>query len=356
MKKLSEDSIKRYDAFWENSAVDRFLTYIVVGDYSEPRPDNMTDQEWYDYKWTDVDFRMQNAINYYGNANYYLDGFTTQFINFGPGSLAACIGGNHECAKDTIWFDRNPIIKDWSDYPEPKFDENSFLWQKTLEFTDKVMATEGMVASLADLGGIVDIIASLRGSQELLFDMYDYPDDIKALIKKIQPLWKQAYTIIADKLFKKQGCMTTWIPVWCRERYSALQCDFSAMLSPDMFEEFVLPDLIDSSEFLDKSIYHLDGPGELPHVDHLLTMPRLNAIQWVPGAGSADVADECWFEMYDKIQAAGKGVVLFSERPDMIENLINHISPNGAYILVSGCDDYTARKLIEKKKKKGLKK
>ena len=137
------------------------------------------------------------------------------------------------------------------------------------------------------------------------------------------------------------------MPIWCRQCYAPLQCDFSAMLSPDMFKEFVLPDLVELTEFLDKSIYHLDGPGEIPHVDHLLTIPRLNAIQWTSGAGNCDVTDACWFEMYDKIQAAGKGLVLFVERPDQLEPLLHHLSPRGVFLSVYPKDDYDAGKIIE---------
>ena len=51
-----------------------------------------------------------------------------------------------------------------------------------------------------------------------------------------------------------------------------------------------------------RSIYHLDGPGEIPHLDMLLDIPRLNGIQWVAGAGKAALTDPCWFDMYKKMQ------------------------------------------------------
>ena len=33
------------------------------------------------------------------------------------------------------------------------------------------------------------------------------------------------------------------MPIYSEKPYYPLQCDFSAMISPDMFEEFVLPEL-----------------------------------------------------------------------------------------------------------------
>ncbi|HEX7541596.1 MAG TPA: hypothetical protein VF352_05645 [Anaerolineales bacterium] len=55
------------------------------------------------------------------------------------------------------------------------------------------------------------------------------------------------------------------------------------MISPKMFERFVLPDLETCCAAMDHALYHLDGKGQLVHVDTLLSTPRLRGIQWVPG-------------------------------------------------------------------------
>ena len=113
--------------------------------------------------------------------------------------------------------------------------------------------------------------------------------------------------------------------------------------------------MIDQTEFLDRSICHMDGPGEIPHLDHLLSIPRLNAIQWTPGGvNNGDVTDERWFDMYDKIQAAGKGLVLFVNRPDRLEPLIRHISPRGVFLSVGGCNHDMAREITDMIEKLGL--
>lgn len=349
---LSEASKKRYSAFWQNEATDRFLVYLSAPDGSKsPAPDfsGLTEDE---VNWKvrmDFEFRVLREKERILHTNYYCDGFPTVFTDFGPGSLAACIGGNFQVAKDTVWFDRNPIIKNWDSYPEIKIYRNSEMWQATDTYT-KMLCESGkgiFYTSIADIGGTLDIAASLRGTSELLFDVYDNPEQVKELVKKIQPVWKEAFFHLKSITDSYQDGVTSWMPIWCEKAYFPLQCDFSAMLSADMFEEFVLPDLIYQTEYLDHSIYHLDGPGELQHVDHLLSIPRLNAIQWIPGAGNADVADECWFELYQKIQAGGKGLVLFVNRPELLENLLKHISPKGVYIYVTDTDDYTARQLKE---------
>ena len=56
--------------------------------------------------------------------------------------------------------------------------------------------------------------------------------------------------------------------------------------------------------------YHLDGPGELPHLDALLSIPELKGVQWIPGAGQPDYTH--WPEVYRKIRAAGKLIQIYA--------------------------------------------
>lgn len=347
MFQLDPTIAKRYDAFWQRSAVDRFLAYIAVGKHpSRPlRPEGMSDEEYIKLKWDNLDVRAETSIKHCTTNNYYLDAFPREFINFGPGSLAASIGGSYRFALNTVWFDGDPIIGDWENPPVLSFDPESELWKKTVTYTNAITAGGVAHASVADLGGVLDTVASLRGTQRLLYDLYDYPDEVKKMAREVTALWKQAYAQSVALTAPFQEGTSSWMPIWCRGRYFPLQCDFSAMLSPDMFEEFVLPELIDLTEYLDHSIYHLDGPGEIPHLDHLLSIPRLDAIQWTPGAGIGGPADERWFEMFQRIQAAGKGLVLLGVRPDQVEPLLKALSPNGVFMAIGCGDDATAKEI-----------
>jgi 5-methyltetrahydrofolate--homocysteine methyltransferase len=88
-----------------------------------------------------------------------------------------------------------------------------------------------------------------------------------------------------------------------------LQCDFSYMISPGMFERFVMPDLETCCAELDFAFYHLDGKGEIPHLDQLLSIDRLRGIQWIPGDGQPP--PEEWLELLSRIRQGGKLVQLY---------------------------------------------
>ena len=71
-----------------------------------------------------------------------------------------------------------------------------------------------------------------------------------------------------------------------------------------MFRRYVMPDLTACCDHLDYGFYHLDGKGELAHLDQLLSIKRLRGIQWQPGDGQP-LADG-WLPVLERIRAAGK--------------------------------------------------
>lgn len=98
------------------------------------------------------------------------------------------------------------------------------------------------------------------------------------------------------------------------------QSDFSYMISPAMFARFVVPELRESCRRVDHGFYHLDGIGQLPHLDGLLQIEPLRGVQWVPGAGRKEPCQ--WPEVFNKILAAGKRIQTWAcpqEALDVIE-------------------------------------
>jgi 5-methyltetrahydrofolate--homocysteine methyltransferase len=82
------------------------------------------------------------------------------------------------------------------------------------------------------------------------------------------------------------------------------QPDFSYMISPKMFERFVMPDLDAVFSAMDHAFYHLDGKGQIPHLDMLLSIENLCGIQWIPGGGQPP--PEKWMDLLKRIRDAGK--------------------------------------------------
>ena len=121
---------------------------------------------------------------------------------------------------------------------------------------------------------------------------------------QVTQLWLKYYQAQLDITNQSgRGC-TGWAHIWAPGSAYMLQCDFSYMISPRMFKRFVMPDLEACCAKLDYAFYHLDGKGEIPHLEHLLALDRLRGIQWVPGAGAPE--PEEWLPLLKRIRDAGK--------------------------------------------------
>jgi hypothetical protein len=166
-----------------------------------------------------------------------------------------------------------------------------------------------VLVGITDIGGNLDILASLRGSQKLLLDLIDTPDEVDRLTREITSLWLRYYNELYALTASTGRGNACWGPVWSPGKGYMLQSDFSYMISPSMFERFVIPDLEKCCRYLDYAFYHLDGKGELPHLDQLLSLDRLRGIQWQPGDGQP-MADN-WPEVLQRIRLGSKLVQVF---------------------------------------------
>ncbi len=237
-------------------------------------------------------------------ATHYLgDAFPRFWPNFGPGIVAAFAGCHLQEAPDTTWF--SPIAR-WkiADLHARMVPGNPW-WRRVIEVTKAAVDLWGQQLSIGftDLGGNLDILAHARGTQRLLVDLIDSPQEVDRLVGETHRLWQECYEALYGMIRQSQG-ITCWGPCWSPTRGYLLQSDFSYMISPGMFERFVLPDISACCEIMDYPFYHLDGKGQLPHLEMMLSLPQLRGIQWVPGDGQPQA--EHWPSLIKHIRQSGK--------------------------------------------------
>ncbi|MDR0720635.1 MAG: substrate-binding domain-containing protein [Treponema sp.] len=83
---------------------------------------------------------------------------------------------------------------------------------------------------------------------------------------------------------------------------------------------------------MDHNIFHMDGKGVAKHLDEIIKLPKLNAIQWVQGLGE-DQPIMQWVPLVKKIQAAGKGVVV-DLMLNELDAFMSSVSPKGIYLCI----------------------
>jgi 5-methyltetrahydrofolate--homocysteine methyltransferase len=237
-------------------------------------------------------------------ATHYMgDAFPRFWPNFGPGILAACAGAHLHAVPDTTWF--SPSFEGEITDLHVESIESNVWWRRVKSVTQTATERWGKQMSIGftDLGGNLDILSHLRGTQQLLLDLLDAPQEIERLVEETNRFWLKCY----EELYRFTGRghgITCWGPCWSPSRGYLLQSDFSYMISPQMFERYVLPDLSACCEALDFPFYHLDGKGQLPHLEMLLSMEHLRGIQWVPGDGQPQA--EHWLPLLKRIRQSGK--------------------------------------------------
>jgi len=155
---------------------------------------------------------------------------------------------------------------------------------------------------------------------------------VKQLLARVEADYFKMYDRFYKKLRAAGQPITSWLPLLADGKYYIPSNDFSIMISQRMYEEFFLPGLIRECQYLDRSIYHLDGPGALRHLDSILAIPELDALQWVFGAGNEGF--ERWVWVYQKAQAAGKGIQVTCTLEE-VEQVMQVLSPRGLFLDVS---------------------
>jgi hypothetical protein len=253
------------------------------------------------------------------------DSFPKFWLNFGPGSIAAYLGADVQVAEHTVWFQPlDTTLPEWS----LSVDRGNVWFRRVHEILDTALrAWQGAVqVGFSDMGGNLDLVAALRGSQPLLLDLYDQPETVTAVAATITDIWKEVYREEARKIRAVCRGTTYWGPSWSHGTTVFLQSDFSYMISPAMFERFVLPDITALCAEVDDPFYHLDGKGALPHLDRLLSISALKGIQWQPGDGQP-LADH-WLPVLHKIRQAGKLCQVYVT-PDGARRIIRELGGAG---------------------------
>jgi len=322
---------KRYDAFWANDTADRPLVTGIIFPKEEGRviPEKKYGS-WKD-KWLDIDHRVSVIAENMKNNIYYDDSMPVAFPNMGPEIFSAWCGCEYNFGETTTWSE--PCIKDWEeDFGKARLDMEHPLFKKLEELTIKLLeiGRNDFITGLTDFHPGGDHLAALRDPENLAVDLIENPEWVKKKTAESTKEYFKAYDHFYNIIKSYDMPVSTWTPLIADDRYYVPSNDFSCMISNEMFVEFFLDGIIEECRFYDKSIYHLDGPGALRHLDTLLDIKELNAVQWVPGAGNESL--ERWMPVYKKIQAAKKSIQIFDVDINNLDLVFENLRPEGVWI------------------------
>jgi hypothetical protein len=347
LKPEYETSYQRIEAFWHNDVLDRPVTMFQLYKPPEeqqplPQSSHRTSVE----RWLDVEFQTAWAAVNLHNQLFLGDTLPIAYPNLGPEVFSAFYGCPiHFGDYGTSWTE--PILKDWSQAEALNIDWNSPYLLKLEEMTTALLEAgkDTFITGMTDWHPGGDAVAAMRDPQRLAVDMIEHTEALVKLLNRLEADYFAVYDRFYEKLRRFNQPITSWTPLVFAGKYYIPSNDFSIMVSKKMFDEVFLPGIQRECQFLDRSIYHLDGPGALRHLDSLLAIPELHAIQFVQGAGNEDFTR--WVAVYQKIQAAGKAIQVnctFDEIPEIIEAL----QPRGLFLSIGGVPDRASAEALLK--------
>jgi hypothetical protein len=300
-------------------------------------------------KYTDPETVLRNMEYRLEHTFWGGESFPTQFSYFGPMFCLAFLGCEPHFMPDTTWYE--PCLRDWSELPNMRFDPNNRWWQLSKEMMRlSAERAEGrwLVACPMPILALMDVICGLLGNEKTLMAMAEQPAAVKAARDRMMPWARQTYDEAYNIGRRYQEGSSDWMQIWAPGRAISSQCDMSVMISPEMFRDFVVPELADIYNHVDYGIYHLDGPEQIRHLDELLKIEKLHLVQWVPGArmnnlGHCDPLN--WIDLFRRIQAAGKKVLIYCP-PERVQPLLDKIARDRVILNIGCQDEQTARNVL----------
>ncbi len=331
------EAVERLEAWWDGRVLDRPPITLYVrarNPYNGPKSLHSSLRD----RWLDVEYNVDCAIADLERRVYLAETLPVLFPNIGPCLTGTIFGCPLEFSEETSWA-VHPV-KDpsqWREIVEKPFDFENVYWKTIEQMTDLALErNEGrFLVGLADLHGNYDILESLRGSDSLCLDMIDSPETVQSAAWHAVEGYLEGYERLYRKLENAgQGC-TTWTPFYHAGPAYVPSCDFWCLVSGEMARERILPTILAEMAPLERSVFHLDGPGALRHLDLLLhEMPTLNAVQWVFGAGQGPASR--WVDIYKKVLANGKSVQVFAEGPEDAIETLKAVGKEGVWLCVEG--------------------
>lgn len=324
---------QRLSDWWEGKMTDRPPAAVIA---PSGRPGGKSYINKTPEKYTDFDTVMNNLDCSLNGTYWGGEAFPWHFVYMGPMYNAAYFGCVPIFRPDTTWYE--PLYDSLDELLEMKADGNNKWWNLFTDITRRsAERSQGSyLVSTDGINSVIDIIAELIGTEKLLIAMSEEPEKVKAVRDIIASHGKRSFDDLYSLTCKADTGVINWMGVWCPEKAGTNQCDLSVMISPAMFDEFVKTDLESTYKFCEYGIYHLDGEGEIKHLDTLLKIDKLRLIQWVPSeqAGCPEYKDPMnWIDLFKRIQSAGKSVLIYCP-PERITPLLKKIDRELVYLSV----------------------
>jgi hypothetical protein len=325
---------ERLAALWAGRFLDRPCVAVTApsgcGLVAPPPPPANPEDKWLGPDWVLADLRARLENTWWGG-----EAVPSHLL---MGGWTVCLGGRPRFDLATIWFE--PFAVDFDRPPPFRNAPDDPWWEKHARLYGRVAAFAGRDDFLLGQPCLLpanDLIALHMGTEAFLVALLDHPRWMRDAITAGARDLLAAHRRLADRVKERHEFWygnAGWMPFWAPEPYLATQSDVSCLLSPELFDEFVVPELEIYGRAFGRLWYHLDGGDARQHLPRLLTLPYVRVVQYTPRP-SEPPNGPAHLDFYRRVQAAGR-ILHLALPPQNVEPLIRALDP-GLLMLDTSC-------------------
>ncbi len=332
------DAEQRLTDLWEGRPLDR-PCMMVLAPQTGPPPADVYGDRWADQnrgdappataedRWLSPDWLVPHSLK--SMSQTWWGGEAIPSVLLMAGWLNS-LGGRPHFDHRTIWFDPFPV--DFSK-PHPFHHDPLDPWvQRFEQLYQKMTEAAGWDNFLIGAPAILpahDLLSMHIGTTEFMTALIDHPAWMRqAILDGATELLhaRNRLRTITERQHRFWYGNAGWMPFWAPTPYVGTQSDVSCMLSPDHFEEFVMPEIDLLGRDCAAMWYHLDGGDACQHLPRLLSLPYLRVIQYVP-TPQEPPNGKAHLPLYRRIQDAGR-IVHIQVDKTQVEPLCRALDPN----------------------------
>ncbi|HEY5573970.1 MAG TPA: hypothetical protein VIK64_13195 [Anaerolineales bacterium] len=331
-----EMAMKRVYAWFENEIIDRppirFQAHNAFLEAAKEDISGLSKEEkkaW----WFDAETQVELFAKSIEGRRFHGETFPVYWPNLGPDVFAAFYGAELEFGEVTSWS--IPLVPDWGEVANLRLNMDREYFKKLEELTQCALERcEGkFLVGYTDLHPGLDCVAAWRDPQQLCLDMIDSPERVEQMVALAIADFETIYDHFDAMLKAKNQLSVSWMGIPSFGRMHIPSCDFSTLISKDFFEKFALPILQQEVKSMTHNVFHVDGRGVARHLDAILSVPEVHAVQWVQGVGD-DYPIMQWTPFIKDLQNRRIPVVVDLAKEDLNE-FIEVMDPRGLFLWIA---------------------
>ena len=324
----------RHRAFWENSSTGVPLVYAVSdkpGFTQAPWKSSLPRKEW------DLlpDWHLNQIDNFLEGTCFFGDAMPMASLMVGLDitNTAVLAGGDYDYSSTGHFIDFKAGSFDL-EQPVPNFTPDHPL-AVSLKHCYETIIPHVRDRAFVNTPMTLDALSSLyglRGSRTFLLDLVQNKDLVKQRVKEMTAAYLAFYDYFYDFLVQNgYGESGSWYQVLCEGKFESVRCDFSVMLSQEMFCEFVVPELIQVCDHTNHSLFNMCSVRHARFIYDLAAISSLDGIFWNPEPYLEGIRD--YLPELEKIKNQGMLLEIVCHRVEDAVLAARSLGPNGLYLL-----------------------